>query len=470
MLAVSIACLSACAHLDGTAAQRVSSTELPAAWFAPLPHHGGLAGLTNWWAQFDDPLLARLINAAERVSPSVAAAWSRIERSRATYVAAGATALPDLRLASNVVRGRERPGQAIANASSASLEASWELDLFGGLAAGARAAEARLNSARSGWHDARVSVAAEVATRYVELRACEQQLDLAIADGNSRAATAQLTETSMRSGLEAVANAELARASAAQGRVSVSQQQTLCELTIKSLVALTGVGETELRSQLAERRAILPRPTEIAVPSVPAETLAQRPDLISAAQELVSASADVAQAQAQRYPRVVLSGNIGPARIESTMTNTSGTVWQLGPLSLILPVFDGGTRRANIRAAEARYDEAAVAYRARLRLAVREIEQALVSLQGVGERTADAGRAAQGFRAALQATEARQRAGMASLFDLESARRSALQAQTTLVDLERERISTWISLYRALGGGWRSDERSESFQTSQVGS
>ena len=274
----------------------------------------------------------------------------------------------------------------------------------------------------------------------------------------------------MRSGLEAVANAELARASAAQGRVSVSQQQTLCELTIKSLVELTGVGETELRSQLAERRAILPRPTEIAVPSVPAETLAQRPDLISAAQELVSASADVAQAQAQRYPRVVLSGNIGPARIESTMTNTSGTVWQLGPLSLILPVFDGGTRRANIRAAEARYDEAAVAYRARLRLAVREIEQALVSLQGVGERTADAGRAAQGFRAALQATEARQRAGMASLFDLESARRSALQAQTTLVDLERERISTWISLYRALGGGWRSDERSESFQTSQVGS
>ena len=114
-----------------------------------------------------------------------------------------------------------------------------------------------------------------------------------------------------------------------------------------------------------------------------------------------------------------------------------------------LPVFDGGARRANVDAARARYDEAASAYAATLRKAVREVEEALVNLQSTADRSADAQTAADDYEVSFRATEARYKSGLASLFELEDARRSALAAQIALVDLQRERVAAWIALYRA---------------------
>jgi outer membrane protein TolC len=117
-------------------------------------------------------------------------------------------------------------------------------------------------------------------------------------------------------------------------------------------------------------------------------------------------------------------------------------------------LFDGGTRRANVDAAQARYVEAGAVYRGRLRTAVREVEEALVALRSTADRSTDAQVATEGFATSFRATEARFKGGLASLFELEDARRSALQSQVALIDLQRERSSAWITLYRALGGGW----------------
>ena len=444
--------LGACA--GGPAVPPVAALELPPGWQAPLPHSGQLTLLHAWWGQFDDPLLARLIDAAQEVSPSVASAAARIEQSRATRVAAGAALLPSLDASASLSRGRPDFVTPLGNLGSAGLQAAWEIDLFGGRRAARDAAQQRLDGAQALWHDARVSVAAEVATNYTELRACEAQAEQARADAASRAETARLTELSMKAGFEAPARAAQARARAAQGRNLLTQRRAQCDALVKGLVALTGIAEPALRTQLAGRTATLPQPAQIVIDSVPARALAQRPDLFNAERELLAALAEVAQAQAQRWPRIGLAGSIGAARFESGAAVIDGTLWTIGPVTVALPIFDAGTRRANVAAAQARRVEAEALYRTRLRGALREVEQALVALRSTAERGADAQIASEGFDASLRATQARFRGGLASLFELEDARRSAVQAQAALIDLQRERTTAWIALYRALGGGW----------------
>ena len=427
---------------------------LPADWQAPLPHSGELSVLSGWWQQFDDPLLVELIGAAQSVSPTIASAAARIEQARATRVAAGAALLPTLDANASALRGRQDFISGVGTTVSAGVQAGWELDLFGGRRAARDAAEARADGAQAAWHDARVAVAAEVATGYTALRACLAQAEQQQIDAGSRAETARLTELSRQAGFEAPASAALARASAAQGNSLLTDRRAQCDVQIKGLVALTGLAEPALRARLAAGRAGVPQPAQLVIAGVPAQALAQRPDLLIAERELVAAGAEVAQAQAARLPRITLAGSLSAARFESSLGNDSGTLWSIGPVTVSLPLFDGGARRANVAAAQARYTEAGTAYRGKLRGAVREVEEALVALRATADRSTDAQIATEGFATSFRATEARFKGGLASLFELEDARRSALQAQIALIDLQRERSTAWISLYRALGGGW----------------
>ena len=448
---VAAAALSACASGPPPTANPV---ELPAQWQAPLPHSGELTVMSQWWQQFNDPLLIQLISAAQAVSPSVASAASRIEQSRATRVAAGAALLPSLDANATAVRGRQDFISGLGTTASAGVQASWELDLFGGRRAARDAAQARADGAQSAWHDARVAVAAEVATSYTALRACEAQVEQTQIDAHSRSETARLTELSRQAGFEAPASAALARASAAQGNSLLTERRAQCDVLVKGLVALTGMAEPALRNELAAGAAKVPQPAQLVIASVPAQALAQRPDLLSAEREVVAAASEVSQAQAARLPRISLAGSLSAARFESSFGNDTGTLWSIGPVTVSLPLFDGGTRRANVDAAQARYIEAGALYRGKLRTAVREVEEALVALRSTADRSTDAQVATEGFATSFRATEARFKGGLASLFELEDARRSALQAQVALIDLQRERSTAWITLYRALGGGW----------------
>lgn len=451
--------LAGCTHLPDAPGE--GQTPVPAAWSAPLPHGGQPGDLAAWWRQFNDPVLSELIEAAQAVSPGVAQAASRIEQSRAAEVAARAALLPALDAQASASRSRQDLSLPIANSSSAGLQASWEIDVFGAGRAARGAAGQRLAGAQAGWHDARVAVAAETASRYIGLRGCQAQVRTAEADALSRRETARLTELSAKAGFQAPANSALARASSAQGAAQLTAQKARCELEVKTLVALTGLAEPDLRERLRPGEAALasqanpvPQPAQIAVTQVPAQVLAQRPDVFAAEREWQARRADLAQAQAQRLPRISLSGSVGAARYSTGGFTTDGTVWSLGPLSVTLPLFDGGRRRADAVAAQARLDEAASLYRAALRTAVREVEEALVNLQSAADREANAQAAAQGYGESLRASEARYRGGLASLFELEDARRTAVQAQSALVDLQRERSQAWVALYRALGGGW----------------
>ena len=443
--------LGGCA-LQGPPAAVAASA--PAQWQAPLPHNGKLTDLASWWQGQGDSLLVELITDAQQVSPTIAAAGTRIVQARADSIASGAALAPRLDATGSVVRTSQQSAQPGGTTSQAALQASWEIDVFGANRATRDAAQERYDSARAGWHEARVSVAAEVANQYYALRTCQQLQAVAEQDAVSRRDSARLTELSAGAGFQPPANAALARASAAEGASRAIEQRAACDVNVKALVALSAVPEETLRQKLAASPAVLPSP--VAIAQLPAHTLGQRPDIYSAEREVAAASFEVRGAQAQRYPRLSLAGSIGKGNIRAGGSSITASTWSIGPLAVSLPIFDGGTRRAQVDAATARYDEAVVKYRAGVRQAVREVEEALVNLASTDERSGHAKTALEGYRVSFVATEDRYKNGLASLIELEDARRTRLAAENTVVNLARERSAAWVALYRAAGGGWNS--------------
>lgn len=459
--------LGACASTSPAVPPRADVA--PARWQAPvpaaaaagaptLPHQGRLEELLAWWRQQGDPVLVELIAASQEVSPSVAAARSRLEQARASRVAARADLLPSLDAAGSLARGRSLQSanpNAAATSAQLGLQTAWEIDVFGAGRAARDAAEQRLKGAQADWHEARVSVAAEVAVQYDLLRQCRRLAELTRRDAESRAETARLSERARDAGFTAPAVAALARASAAEADSRAVQQQAQCELDIKALVALTGLPEPALRDRLAA----MPAAEALALPAVPlhpvpAQALSQRPDVFSAERALQAARADLVVADAARYPRVALSGSIGAAALRTGGASTDLSTWSLGPLSITLPVFDGGRRAAQMSAAQARYEEAGAQLDAQVRQAVREVEEALVRLQSSARRGPQVEAAVEGYRTSMTATEARYRAGLVSLLELEEARRQWLAAEVSQADWRTQVRAAHVGLYRAVGGGW----------------
>ena len=176
--------------------------------------------------------------------------------------------------------------------------------------------------------------------------------------------------------------------------------------------------------------------------------------MFAAERDVVVASAQVGSAKAQRYPRLTLSGNVGALRYSSMGTETNLDTWSFGPLAVNLPLFDGGQRAAAVTASEAHYAAVVSAYRAKVRQAVREVEEALVKLNSADARTQDAKVSTQGYAESLAATQARFGQGLSSLVELEDARRNALASESAQLNLGLERNRAWVSVYRALGGGF----------------
>ena len=430
---------------------------LPMAWQAAVPNDPSApATAADWWARFDDPAVATLVRWAEADSPTLDKAAAAIASARATLTSSGAAALPTVSGSGSVTRARQATigiAPVVATTRSASLDASWELDLFGKLKRGREAAAARVEARNDDWASARVSLAAEVADDYVQYRAC-RMIEATYADQfKSQQETARITAIAIRAGLSAPADDDLAQAGASSANSTRIEQQTACELLVKALVTLTGVPEATLRSTIDAARKPLPSPAVFDVARVPTALLRQRPDIAAAERTLAAASADIGQAEANRYPSLSLAGSIGLAATSGTSALTS---WSFGP-SLALPIFDGGTRRAAVASAQAAYDSAYADYRSSVRSAVQEVEEALVQLYGASRRSEDAAQAAERYRRYFNATEINWRAGGASLLTLEEARRSSLTAETSLLALKRDQLRQYIALYKALGGGWEAD-------------
>jgi NodT family efflux transporter outer membrane factor (OMF) lipoprotein len=468
-LAAPLMLLQACASLPDATPNSVGS--LPSEWQTPPDHLQAAAAAsgaqapapsssssgTQWWSQFDDPLLSKLIEQAVQKNPNLAQAQARITQARAAAQAAGVNLWPkaDGRLGSTRSHTDLPPTPGTATLNSASIDATWELDLFGANRHGSAAARERALGSEAAAHAAQIGLAAEVANAYVNLRTCEIMLALYIQDKDSLGQTSELTEKKARAGFDSAANAALADASAADAANRVVSQRAECDIAIKGLVALTLQPEATLREALKERTGQIPQPQAFEVPRVPAQVLTQRPDLQAAQRQVAATASDVGSAEANRWPRLTLMGSIGRSQLRAEGSTFEGNTWSIGP-SLLAPLFDAGGRQAAATAARARYDEAQASWQATAVNAVREVEESLVRLDAAEKREADARRAAQGYATFFKAANAQWRAGAGSLLDLEQARRSKLAADAALAQVQRERVSAWLTLYKAIGGGWQS--------------
>lgn len=428
----------------------------PPQWHAALPHDGDAASLADWWARFDDPALPRLVQLAQQRNPGLAQAAARIAQARAAARASGSARWPSLDLQAGVQRSGSGlpPTPGVQTAGSVTLDARWEIDLFGATQRSVEAAEARAAGAALQWHQARVSLAAEVASTYVSLRACEAVLALYRQDADSAAQTRGLVQQKVDAGFEAPANGGLARAAAADAANRFVAQQAECAVLERVLSQLTDEPLPALRAALADARGRLPVPAGFVVDTVPARVLAQRPDLAAAEQALVAAGADVGAAQADRWPRLALTGSVGRAGLRFGGEDFYARSWSIGP-ALLAPLLDGGRRAAAVDAAQARRDEAEAAWRERVLAAVREVEEALTRLDAARAREQDAAVAAAGYAEFLAAAQTQWQVGTGSLLDLEQARRNALAAEAARLQVQRERVAAWLALYKAVGGGWQ---------------
>ncbi len=414
----------------------------------------GTSDLVNWWAQFDDPLMAELVDTALTNNPTVAQALARVAQARAQASANGL--YPKLNADASSSRSNNISiGQSIPSTySTATFDATWELDLFGGIRKGNEAADDRYLARQADWHGSRVTLAAEVGTDLVNYRACVATAAVLAENVSSSQQTTQLTELKVKAGFTAPADGSLSNATTADAKQRLTQQLAECDLDIKALVELTDIAEPTLRSKLAANQR-LPQPRDFTVTAIPAKALSQRPDIAAAERDLAASSANINVAEAKRYPSISLLGSIGVLGLHLDGTTQRSNAWSFGP-TFTLPIMDGGQRKADVALAQATYDEAYAKYQAQVRGAVREIEGALVQLDANTRRENDAADSARDYERYFHANDDKFKAGSGSLLDLEEARRTSLIAQQTLIGIQRDRINAWIALYKALGGGWLS--------------
>lgn len=474
--------LSACGSggLLTTVGPDYQAASLPTAatWQAPQPgdnkssiaHQGDPANLNRWWERFNDPVLNRFLAAAQQQSVSVTDARARIEQARANLVGADAALLPTIDFSTGAKRSSASFGGTpfVWNQFPVGLQSSWEVDLFGGLARQEEAARSQLESRNASWHDARVAVAVEAANAYLAYRYCEAQVQIVQADTESRRESARLSDIAGQAGFRAQGDVALANASAAEGNRTLLQQQAQCERSIKGLVAMTGLQETEVRKLLTkapDRVAKLPNPPAFRIDSLPARVLLQRPDVAAAERNVAEASAKIGVEQAKRFPKLSLSGNITP-----TLQNMNGAAfflaetWSIGP-TLSLPLFDAGKRAADVESARIQYQAAESNFRSKVRTAVKEVEEALVRLDSASQRLPEGRKAVTGYRANFLAVQQLFQVGLGNLIDVETSRRNVLSAEMALKELEQEQVSAWIALYRAVGGSWEGNDQPQKAET-----
>ena len=468
-MAVAVALLAACGSAvkmpDASQVQSDAQTQAASRWQASMPlvpHGGSTAQLVNWWTHLGDPVFDELMQAAQNGSATLASALTRVAQARTGAARADNALSPQLNLNAQASRAVQAPKAPPATSLSAGLQASWEIDLLGGNRAALNAAQLRARGAELGWHEARVAVAAEMASSYIGYRYCEHLLALLQRDAASRNETSRLADLTAKAGFSAPATAQLARASSFDAANSVSATQAQCDAQIKTLVALSGLQETALREKLKANKEVAGKlaaqsamfSIASSVTQLPAQLLAQRPDIASAQLDVTAAALDIRSADAARYPSLSLNGSIGAGSTRQMGVTSEGLTWGIGPVALNLPLTNQAVTRSNTEAAVAAYNEAVITLQAKARQAVREVETALVDLNAAKERGTQTQAAAEGYSASLAATQSRYRAGLASLVELEDARRTALFAQQNQLSVERDRIAAWIALYRATGGGW----------------
>jgi multidrug efflux system outer membrane protein len=430
---------------------------VPAAWAGATNGSGGSttnapADLTAWWEKFNDPMLVSLINEALHTNLTLQLAESRLRQARASRGIVAGPFWPSA--AANGAYSRSATGTAPGtNSFLAGLDATWELDIFGGTRRNIESAEANIQAARDNMHDAQVTVCAEIALDYIQLRGFQEQIAIAEDNLKSEQRTALLTRKRLGAGFVSgldVANAEAQVATTAS---AIPVLETSARQTIYALSILLARPPADLVDQLSWVGPVPLTPPEVPV-GLPSELLKRRPDIREAEAQWHAANAQIGVAKADLFPQFSLTGSIN---YQSDLTRTlfagSSRIWAAGP-SVSWPIFQGGAIAANVRLQKELTDQASITYRQAVLQALEDVENALVAFAREWDHRKALNEAVVQYRRAVDLSMQLYTQGNTDFLNVLDAERSLYTSETALSQ-SKESISTdLVALYKALGGGW----------------
>jgi outer membrane protein, multidrug efflux system len=412
--------------------------------------------VATWWQHLGDPTLTELVAAAVRASLDVESARATLLEARARRRLAAANLWPSVGVSASAQRtkgGSGDVGSGSQNLYEAGFDASWEPDVVGGQRRALEGAEADQEGSLEKLRAAQVSVAAEVARNYVDLRSYQGRVAIAQANLKSQSSTLELTQWRVEAGLASSLDAEQARTNVEQTKAAIPPLERATAEAENRLAVLTGVAPGALHDRLAEAAPIphVPEPLTI---GIPADVLRQRPDVVAAERTLAAETARVGEAMAARYPSLTLSGSLGVQALTLGALTSGASVAASAVGSIAQTIFDAGRIGAKIKTRGAVREQALVAYRSAVLAALEDVENALVAITTSHARAQALGDAAGSARNAALLARYRYTAGIIDFVTLLDAERTVLSIEENLNAAQADDTAAVIRLYKALGGGW----------------
>jgi NodT family efflux transporter outer membrane factor (OMF) lipoprotein len=434
----------------------------------------------EWWKAFGDPTLVSLVNRAVVANLDLRQAQARVRQARASLGVAGADLWPTVDASGRYSRSYNGgisfggnggisagAGGAVTGSSGGyssgrpeardlfqiGLDASWELDLFGGVRRNIEASAADLQAAVEDRRDVLVSLIAEVGNNYLNLRGLQQQLVIADQNLEAQRHTAEITRKRYEAGFVNGLDVANANAQVATTAAQIPPLESSAQATIYSLSILLGVEPATLLRELTSVASIPPTPPTVPV-GLPSDLLRRRPDIRRAEAQLHAATARIGVATADLFPRFSLSGSLGLSGNNlNALTDGRNRFWSIGP-AVSWPVFDAGRIRWNIELQHALQEQNLAAYQKTVLTALKEVETALTAYVREQEHGRLLAEAAANDRKAVDLAMQLYVAGKTDFLNVLNAQRALYVAEDALVQSTRSLSTNLIALYKALGGGW----------------
>jgi NodT family efflux transporter outer membrane factor (OMF) lipoprotein len=470
-LLASVCAISACTvGPDYAGAPQVAPDAARAANFVRAASVGVVStrAPSQWWLALNDPQLNLLIDAALVHNPDIHAAQARLRESRAQLQNQQANGMPKGSVDAAALRLRQPNLSALSSSQGSSsssgggplqlytagFDATWEIDLFGGTRRAVEAATAEADAVDADLADTQVSLAAEVAQAYVDLRDEQQRLTLAQRSAEIEQRMLTLTQQRRAHGTAADVDVERLTTQVENTRATLTPLDEQVEASLDQLAVLTGQAPGALDQELSALRPMPALPASVPVGD-PASMLQQRPDIRAAERRLASSNAQIGEHKADFFPKVTLFGDIGyTAADPGHLLRKSNFSW-IGAPYLQWNVLDFGRTLSSVYSAEASRDEADAKY---AHTVLAALQDANTSLSRYGHQREHLATLQQVQASAdRSATLMRQRytAGASSLIDLLDTQRTQFSAQQNVVAGQAELLKDFVSLQKSLGLGWR---------------
>jgi len=414
--------------------------------------------LATWWKTLNDPELSSLIDRAVLGNLDLKKALARVREARARRGIAKADLFPTLDTTGSATWSRTSKDTGSGKTSdlyAASFDAGWELDIFGGVRRSVEAAEADLWASHEDLRDVLVSLLAEVAVNYLDVRTFQVRLAVAEANLDAQSETYQLTQWRYEAGLSDELTVQQARYNLENTRSQIPTLRTGLEEAMNRIAVLLGEQPGKLHAELEKREPIPVTPLNVAV-GVPADLLRRRPDVRQAERQLAAQTARIGVATADLYPKFTLSGSIGLEALSLSNLSSSGS-WALsGGPRITWAIFKAGAIRQNMEVQSALQEQYLIAYEAAMLSALEEVENALVAYAEEQQRRQSLSEATQAAQKAVELAQHKYQAGLTDFSNVLDAERSLLSFQDQLAQSDGTVTSNLVRLYKALGGGWTS--------------